>query len=164
MTMNILRLPLGIVTLEAVGKHKGLKFVVDTTKERNILFADRVNELGYDVIDDWNLFKVTHQNGYPIEGGQGMQITDFIIEIKLQFDIGLKRSEKLIFEYSDCYKDYQKALEEHIGMKVQGVLGLPFLVKHQYILQIGASMCKDEVDDILKSWCKPAEERKGLEI
>ena len=60
--MNILTFPLGIVVIEAIGKHKGMKFVIDTSKERNILFADRVKELGYDVLEDWDLFNVTFEN------------------------------------------------------------------------------------------------------
>lgn len=158
--MNILCFPLGVVILEAVEPHKGLKFVIDTAIERNILFADRVNDMGFDVIDDWELFDVTHQNGYPCEDGCGMNITDFIIEIKLKFDKSQKRSEKLLFEYSDRYKEYQLEVDKYIGSQVHGVLGLPYLAKHPYILEIGASICHNTVDDILKSWGWTEDERK----
>ena len=157
--LSLLKFPLGYVILEAVGKYKGLKFAIDTTLERNILFADRVNESGYDVFDDWELFTVTHQNGYPLENG-GMQITDFVIEIKLKFDNQQKRAEKLIFEYSDSFKEYQQAVDECIGTSVHGVLGLPYLACHQHILQIGAKTCKSSLDDILTSWGQTQEELK----
>lgn len=156
--MNILTFPLGIVVLDAIGKHKGMKFVIDTTRERNILFADRVNELGYDVLEDWDLFNVTYENGYPIENENGMMITDFIIEIKLLFNDGRKRAEKLIFEYSDKNKEYQKSVDEYVGTHIHGVLGLPYLAKHQDYLKIGASLCKDGVADILRSWGWKSEE------
>lgn len=149
--LSLLKFPLGYVIPEAVGKHKGLRFAIDTTLERNILFADRVNELGYDVFEDWDLFNVTHQNGYPLEDG-GMQITDFIIEIKLKLDNQQERAEKLIFEYSDRYKEYQHAVDECVGTSVHGVLGLPYLASHQHIIQIGAKTCKSSTDNILTDW------------
>lgn len=152
--LSLLKFPLGYVILEAVGKHKGLKFAIDTTLERNILFADRVNEMGYDIFEDWDLFNITHQNGYPLETGGGMQITDFIIEIKLKFDNQRKRAEKLIFEYSDRYKEYQQAVDECVKTSVHGVLGLPYLANHQHIIQIGAKVCKNSIDDILTSWSR----------
>lgn len=158
--MHILSLPLGIVTLEAAAPHKGLKFVIDTTKERNILFAGRVNELGYDVIDDWELFNVTAQNGREIPGENGLYITDFIIEIKLKFNDGAKRAEKILFEYSEHFKEYQEQVEEYVGTTIHGVFGLPFLAKHQHILKLGASLCRDKAEDILQTWGWTEEDRK----
>ena len=158
--INILSMPLGVVILEAVEPHKGLKFVIDTTKERNILFAGRVHELGYDVLDDWDLFSVTAQNGREIPGENGLYITDFIIDIKLKFNDGAKRAEKILFEYSENYKEYQEQVEEYVGTTIHGVLGLPFLAKHQYILKLAASMCRDKAMNILETWGWTVEDRK----
>lgn len=156
--MNILTFPLGIVILEAAGKHKGMKFVIDTTKERNILFANKIKHLGYDIFEDWELFNIPFENGYPLEDGNGMNITDFIIEIKLLFNDGSKKAQKLNFEYSDKYLEYQKLVDEYVETEVHGVLGLPYLAKHQDIIRIGATLCKDGVADILRDWSWKEEE------
>ena len=149
--VNLLVLPLGVPIMRATGKHEGMQFAIDPSKTHNYLFFRRVKEEGIDAIDDWEYFEPLSMNYHSEDENL---ITDIVVSAKMMFE-GQKVTRKILFEVKDGYETYMEQAEKIAGTRLHGVLGLPFLSKHLYILKMSAQLYDESMDGIIgRSWCQ----------